>query len=58
MSFTLCFNIVAAYAIPSFVIETKNCRAREGEKGKFKCKFTGNPPPGKRFFPLAFALFD
>jgi hypothetical protein len=46
--------MIAAYAIPSFIIEMKDYRARIGEKAKFKCRFSGNPQPGKEwvFFEL------
>lgn len=44
---SLCSKLLAAYSMPSFTVEMKNVRAREGDKAKFKCIYAGNPAPGK-----------
>lgn len=46
-AYRFALNVSAAYSMPSFTVEMKNVRAREGDKAKFKCIYAGNPAPGK-----------
>lgn len=44
--------------MPSIVTEMKNIRALEGDRVKFKCTFSGNPPPGLYNISLSKAFIN
>lgn len=43
------YKTTAAYSAPTFIIEIKDFRGKEGERAKFKCMFAGNPTPGNYY---------